>query len=62
MSNAALWAQTLQFSGDAAHLRSNVLRHIRDAVREAGYISRGRITSGCKEAYRPLGIIDDALL
>lgn len=61
MSNAALWAEALQFSGQAGQLRGNVLRHIRDAVRAAGYVSRGRITSGCKEAYRPLGIEDEAL-
>lgn len=61
MSNAALWSETLVFSGEPKQLRGNVLRHIRDAVREAGYVSRGRITSGCKEAYRPLGIEDEAL-
>lgn len=61
MSNAALWAEMLEYSGEAEHLRGNVLRHIRDAVREAGYVSRGRITSGCKEAYRPLGLEDEAL-
>ena len=61
MSNAALWAETLGYSGEAEQLRGNVLRHIRDAVREVGYVSRGRITSGCKEAYRPLGIEDEAL-
>jgi hypothetical protein len=61
MSSAALWAETLNFSGDIEQLRNIVLRHIRDAVREGGYVSRGRITSGIKEAYRPLGIDDDAL-
>lgn len=61
MSNAALWAETLEYSGEAEQLRGNVLRHIRDAVREAGYVSRGRITSGCKEAYRPLAVEDEAL-
>lgn len=61
MSNAKLWAETLEYSGEAEQLRGNVLRHIRDAVRDAGYVSRGRITSGCKEAYRPLGVEDEAL-
>lgn len=61
MTNAALWAEALGYSGEADQLRGNVLRHIRDAVRDAGYVSRGRITSGCKEAYRPLGIKDEAL-
>lgn len=61
MSNATLWAETLHISGHPEHLRDNVLRHIRDAVRDAGYVSRGRITSGLKEAYRPLGTEDEAL-
>lgn len=61
MSNAALWAENLNFSGEAEQLRGNVLRHVRDAVRDAGYVSRGRITSGCKEAYYPLAIEDEAL-
>lgn len=61
MSNAALWAETLEYTGEPEQLRGNVLRHIRDAVREAGYVSRGRITSGCKEAYRPLGVEEEAL-
>lgn len=61
MSNVALWAETLQFASEPGELRGNVLRHIRDAVRDAGYVSRARITSGCKEAYRPLGVEDEAL-
>lgn len=61
MSSATLWAEALQWSGETDLLRGNVLRHIRDAVGDAGYVSRGRITSGCMEAYRPLGIDDDAL-
>lgn len=61
MSNAALWAEALEYSGEPEKLRGNVLRHIRDAVREAGYVSRGRITGGCNEAYRPLGVEDEAL-
>jgi len=61
MSNATLWADTLEYSGEAEQLRGNVLRHIRDAVRDAGYVSRGRVTSGLKEAYRPLAIDGEAL-
>lgn len=61
MNDAALWAETIGFSGEVEQLRGNVLRHIRDAVREAGYVSRGRITSGLKETYRPLGIEDKEL-
>lgn len=61
MSKAALWAELLEYSGEVGELSENVLGHIRDAVCEAGYVSRGRISSGCKEAYRPFGIEDKRL-
>jgi len=38
-----------------------VLHHLRSAIIEAGFISRGRITGGLKEAYRPFAI-DDAVV
>lgn len=60
MSNAELWAEALNFSGQDA-LQASVLRHVRDAVREGGYVRRGRITSGIKESFRPLAQDEQAL-
>ncbi|MBZ9763344.1 hypothetical protein LB553_21010 [Mesorhizobium sp. CA8] len=60
MSKSSLWAAVLHLDTEEA-LPGSVLRHIRDAIREGGYVSRGRITSGIKEAYRPLGIAEDTL-
>lgn len=61
MSDAGQWAEALHLPPAGDLLAASVLRHIRDAVREAGYVSRGRITSGIKEAFRPLGIEEEAL-
>ncbi|MEQ1945186.1 hypothetical protein ABMA32_22465 [Mesorhizobium sp. VNQ89] len=60
MSKGSLWAAVLHLDTEEA-LPGSVLRHIRDAIREGGFVSRGRITSGIKEAYRPLGIAEDTL-
>lgn len=40
---------------------ASIVAHIRAAVAEAGFVSRGRITSGLKEAYRPLGLDETVL-
>jgi hypothetical protein len=71
MSLADFWAEAIgaERDVDGQPLLETVLAHIRSAVIEAGYVSRGRITSGLKEAYRPLGadekklrdIVDEAL-
>lgn len=61
MSGATAWREVLAFENGGA-LQANVLMHIRDAVGEGGYVSRGRITSGLKEAYRPLEIEDASLV
>lgn len=61
MSGSGQWAEVLHLPQEGDPLGASVLRHIRDAVREAGYVSRGRITSGIKEAFRPLGIEEEAL-
>jgi len=52
------WGQAIGFVADAEGAPSleTVIGHIRGAVVEGGYISRGRITSGLKEAYRPLAL------
>jgi len=52
------WAQAIGFvaDGEGAPSLETVIGHIRGAVVEGGYISRGRITSGLKEAYRPLAL------
>ena len=61
MSDTATWAKLLHLTGDCKALQASVLHHIRDSVREAGYVSRGRITSGIKEAFRPLGLEEERL-
>ena len=57
------WAQAIGFvaGAEGAPSLETVIGHIRGAVVEGGYISRGRITSGLKEAYRPLAL-DEAYL
>jgi hypothetical protein len=63
MIAANAWAEaigaTTGAEGSIAHPAT--IAHIRGAVMEAGFVSRGRITSGLKEAYRPLGT-DEAKL
>lgn len=57
------WAQAIGFVADDAGGPSleTMIGHIRAGVVEAGYSSRGRITLGLKEAYRPLAL-DESLL
>lgn len=65
------WAQAIGFIADneGAPSVEMIIGHIRAAVLEAGFVSRGRITLGLKEAYRPLALdetlfatrIDEAL-
>lgn len=52
------WAQAIGFVADedGAPSIQTVVGHIRAAVVEAGFVSRGRITLGLKEAYRPLAL------
>jgi hypothetical protein len=52
------WAQAIGFIADneGAPTVEMVIGHIRAAVVEAGFVSRGRITLGLKEAYRPLAL------
>lgn len=49
------WSEAIGYATDDAGLPTLtvVVEHIRSAIFEAGYVSRGRITSGLKEAYRP---------
>lgn len=63
MSAREAWARAIAFSAadDGGPALETVVTHIRDAVFEAGFVSRGRITSGLKEAYRPLGL-DETLI
>lgn len=57
-----IWAQAIGFDADedGAPALETVIGHIRAAVFESGYVSRGRITLGLKEAYRPLAL-DESL-
>lgn len=63
MSATDTWAQAIAFERDVdGQLRlPSVLNHIRSAVVEAGFISRGRITRGLKEAYGPFDVEETAL-
>uniref|UniRef100_Q07PM5 Uncharacterized protein n=1 Tax=Rhodopseudomonas palustris (strain BisA53) TaxID=316055 RepID=Q07PM5_RHOP5 len=63
MSIADIWADAIgaERDIDGQPLLGTVLAHIRSAVIEAGYVSHGRITSGLKEAYRPLRVDETKL-
>lgn len=63
MSAMETWADVIAFKRgeDSRPSLSTVLNHVRGAIIEAGFVSRGRITSGLKEAYRPFAIDDAAL-
>jgi len=52
------WGEAIGYDADekGAPAIAMIVDHIRAAVAEAGFVSRGRITSGLKEAYRPLGL------
>ncbi|MCF8710432.1 hypothetical protein [Rhizorhapis sp. SPR117] len=57
------WSEAIGYTADDADSPSlpAVVEHIRSAVFEAGFVSRGRITSGLKEAYRPFDL-DEAMI
>lgn len=63
MSIADDWAEAIGFGRDedGTPLLGSVTAHIRDAVIEGGFVTRGRITSGLKEAYRPFGVDESVL-
>lgn len=58
MSGGEAWARAIAFTADndGSPTLDTVVTHVRDAIYEAGFISRSRITSGLKEAYRPLEV------
>ena len=57
------WSDAIGFDRDenGAPAIATIVEHIRAAVAEAGFVSSGRITSGLKEAYRPLGLAETIL-
>ena len=63
MTLANIWSAAIGFESDenGAPAIATVVAHIRAAVAEAGFVSRGRITTGLKEAYRPLRQDQDVL-
>lgn len=63
MTGSREWAVAIGFETDDKGQPSlgTVLGHVRSAVVETGFVSRGRITTGLKEAYRPLAIDETAL-
>lgn len=58
-----LWAKAIGFEAgeDDQPNDATLIEHIRNAVIEAGLVARGRITSGLREAYRPLQIDENIL-
>lgn len=63
MSSANSWADAIgaQYNAEGQLELGSVIMHVRDAIIEAGFVSRGRITTGLKEAYRPFGIEESSL-
>jgi hypothetical protein len=63
MTMADAWSEAIGHQADEteAPTIATIVAHIRAAVAEAGFVSRGRITSGLKEAYRPLGLDESVL-
>jgi hypothetical protein len=63
MTMVDAWSKAIDYVADetGAPAIATIVAHIRTAVAEAGFVSRGRITSGLKEAYRPLGL-DETIL
>ncbi|CAN7216723.1 hypothetical protein [Mesorhizobium sp. LjNodule214] len=63
MKGVEAWADAIGFENEDGNRPplSVVLGHVRGAIVEAGFVSRARITSGLKEAYRPFAIDEIAL-
>lgn len=63
MTSTDPWAQAIAFERDADGQPTlvHVLNHIRKAIIETGFVSRGRITRGLKEAYGPFHLDASAL-
>jgi hypothetical protein len=63
MSMVDAWTDAIGYTADAAGAPSlaTVVEHVRSAATEVGFVRRGRITSGLKEAYCPLGL-DETLI
>ena len=57
------WSEAIGYTADDTDSPSlpAVVEHIRSAIFETGFVSRGRITSGLKEAYRPFDL-DEAVI
>ena len=58
MTMVDAWSEAIVYTADETDSPSLlvVVEHIRSAIFEAGFVSRGRITSGLKEAYRPFDL------
>ncbi len=58
-----LWPEAIGFEADedGQPTLATIVQHLRTAVTEAGFVTRGRITSGLKESYRPMRV-DETLL
>lgn len=58
-----LWSEAIEFEADEGGkpTLATVVNHVRSAVIEAGFVTRGRITSGLKEAYRPMRVNETVL-
>ena len=63
MTMVDAWSEAIVYTADETGSPSLpvVVEHIRIAIFEAGFVSRGRITSGLKEAYRPFDLDEVAI-
>lgn len=63
MTMVDAWSEAIGYGADesGAPAIATIVAHIRAAVAEAGFVTRGRITSGLKEAYRPLRLNETVL-
>jgi hypothetical protein len=63
MSGTDPWAEAIGFKRDADGQPelASVAHHIRSAIIEAGFVTRGRITRGLKEAYKPFDLDQSVL-
>lgn len=64
MTTVDSWAQAigLQRDENGQPALVSVVSHIRNAIVEAGFVSRGRITRGLKEAYGPFNLDQSVLI
>jgi hypothetical protein len=63
VNGVTAWGVAIGFTRDESGKPdlAPILSHVRSAIIDAGFVSRGRITGGLKEAYRPFAIDDGVM-